>query len=207
MSMKVLTLNDVEESLKNYVSIVPRREILSFEDVKEFTNKYDFPVAIKGYSSKYFHKTEKGLVEINVCGLKKVEEIYKEMIKKAERVYIEKQIKGREVFTGIKKDVSFGEVVFFGRGGIDVEIEKDISFRVLPTSINDLRDMILSTKIGKNLVNGKYRDITVKLDLIADFIRSLIDFYENNKFYEMEINPAIITYENIYVVDFRAIVL
>ncbi len=207
MSMKVLTLNDIENDLNSYVSVIPRKEILSFEDAKDFTDKHGFPVVIKGYSSKYSHKTERGLVEMNVCGLKKVEEIYKRMIRKAERVYIEKQIKGREIFTGIKKDVSFGKVVFFGRGGIDVEVDKDVSFRVLPLSVSDLRDMILNTRIGRNLVDGKYRDIKVKLDLIVDFIRSLIDFYENNRFYEMEINPAIITQRNIYVVDFRAVVL
>jgi len=60
---------------------------------------------------------------------------------------------GVEVIIGMSKDPQFGPVLMFGLGGILVEVLKDVSFRIVPVSERDAREMIREIK-GYPLLEG-----------------------------------------------------
>jgi len=60
---------------------------------------------------------------------------------------------GLEVIIGMTRDPQFGPVVMFGLGGVMVEVMKDVSFRIVPMSAKDAREMISEIK-GYPLLTG-----------------------------------------------------
>ena len=53
---------------------------------------------------------------------------------------------GLETIIGMTQDVSFGPAFMFGLGGIFVEAQRDVSFRVLPLTRADALEMIREIK-------------------------------------------------------------
>ncbi len=204
--VKLLSLNDLEDRfLEEGLNIVPRKKISSIEDIKNFFDNNTPPFVIKGFSRKYSHKTEHGLIYLNVYSLEDLINKYKEIITKAEEVYIEKEVKGREFYISFKKDHLYGNVVSFGKGGIDIELEKDVAFRLLPLNKEGIKDLILSTKYGFFLAKNKFRDIKYDIDKLADVILKLYKIYKEENLLEMEINPIIISSQKYWIVDVRAL--
>jgi acyl-CoA synthetase (NDP forming) len=60
---------------------------------------------------------------------------------------------GVELMIGVTEDPSFGPLIGFGLGGIHVEVLGDVSFRVMPLSDKDAREMIRDIH-GYKLLEG-----------------------------------------------------
>jgi len=206
MVVRLLSLNDLERRfLDKRLSVVPRKKITSLKDIEDFFAIYKPPFVVKGFSSKYSHKTEHGLVHVDVCSLEDAKNKYEEMISKAEEIYIEKEVKGREFYISFKKDPLYGDVISFGRGGVDIELEKDISFRLLPLNKEGIINLILSTHYGSFLAENKFRDVKYDMYDLADIILKLYEIYKEDGLLEMEINPLVISTSGYWVVDVRAL--
>ena len=53
---------------------------------------------------------------------------------------------GKETILGMTTDPNFGPLVMFGLGGIYVEVLRDISFRVVPVTDYEAKEMINDLK-------------------------------------------------------------
>jgi acyl-CoA synthetase (NDP forming) len=60
---------------------------------------------------------------------------------------------GIEAIIGVTQDPSFGPLIMFGLGGVQVELLKDVAFRIHPLTDLDAKDMIRSIK-GYPLLDG-----------------------------------------------------
>ena len=112
---------------------------------------------------------------------------------------IQKTFSGKEFLIGIKKVPEFGHVLVFGSGGTNVEVKKDVAFRICPVDKKDLKSMIRETKIGKKLPK-KSRDI-LEDNLMA--VCKLTQDYPKIK--ELDINPFTIVKGHGKVVDARMV--
>ena len=56
---------------------------------------------------------------------------------------------GQEVLIGAITDPTFGPVVTFGLGGILVEVLRDVTFRLAPTSTDDALAMVDGIQHGR----------------------------------------------------------
>jgi len=167
-------------------------------DLAEAVNEIGFPLVMKGSSSSITHKTEKGLIRVDIRDEKEAgtafEEIMEKMDGEGEGVLIQELVKGqRELVVGLTRDPQFGPCVMFGLGGIFTEILKDISFRVAPLEQKDALDMMQEIK-GHKILEAVRGMEPADLDTLAQILMNVGRIgLENEAIKEIDINPLILS--------------
>jgi acetate---CoA ligase (ADP-forming) subunit beta len=187
----------------------------SEEEVVRISNQLGFPVALKIISPDIIHKSDAHGVKLNLADSAQAAEAYLNMTESIASQFPGAEIRGVsvqkmappgvEVIIGMNKDVQFGPMVMFGLGGILVEILKDVSFRIVPLTRRDAREMIKEIK-GYPLLEG-YRgkersDINFLIDLLMKVSKLAEDHPEIK---ELDLNPVFLYREGALVVDARII--
>ena len=176
------------------------------ESLMEAIKKIGFPVVLKGCSPDIAHKTENGLIHVDIRNEDEALAAFKAIIagmNGAENsVLVQEMIRGkRELVAGLTRDPQFGPCVMFGLGGIFTEILKDISFRVAPLGKYDAQEMMQEIRGHKIL--GAVRGMeAVDLEMMADILIAIGKIgMENEKIREIDINPLIISGRKPVAVD------
>lgn len=165
-----------------------------------------YPVVLKGCSSDIIHKTEKGLIWVDIRNEEEAssafEEIMGNMSGPEDAVLVQEMVKGqRELVIGLTRDAQFGPCVMFGLGGIFTEILKDISFRVAPLEKRDALDMMRDIK-GHKILDAVRGMEAADMDILADILIKVGQIgLENEKVKEIDINPVIISGSKPVAVD------
>jgi acetyl-CoA synthetase (ADP-forming) len=167
--------------------------------------KIGYPVVMKGCSAELAHKTEAGMVALNIDSAEEVAMVFDELTGKVNNldgVLIEKMVRGnREFVIGLSRDPQFGPCVMFGLGGIFTEALKDVTFRVAPLSMEDALEMI--DEIKTKILLGEFRG-SPAVDRKA-LAKALIGVGELGIQYdsiaEIDINPLIICGDKPVAVD------
>ena len=208
-------VSEVIELFKKYS--LPVCEHLVIDNLKEaldFLGKAK-NVAMKVANSEVIHKSDSGLVILNIDSKESMSKFFPELLENIKRnlpsgiapkILIQKMMKGKiELVIGSRNDPQFGQVLMFGSGGTLVELFKDVAFRVLPITHKEALDLIKEIN-GYKLLTG-YRNISaVNLNNLADLLvrvgQMLID---TPHILEMDLNPLIWQKGDDYptIVDFR----
>ncbi len=120
-----------KELLKNYgVPVVEEAIALTPEEAAAVAQAFGFPVVLKGLGAKLTHKTERGLVKLNLSSTEDVKSACLDIQKSAgadlEGFLLQPQLQGRREFVaGLFQDEQFGPVVMFGLGGVFTEWQED----------------------------------------------------------------------------------
>jgi len=184
------------------------REVL----IKDKTNldkaigKIGFPLVMKGCSADITHKTEKGLIHVDIRTATEAKKAFREIMAGMDGfeggVLMQEMIKGRrELVMGLTRDPQFGPCVMFGLGGIFTEILRDISFRRAPLEIRDAHDMMLEIKGHKILDAVRGMEAADKKRLTEMLINIGRIGLEIPEVSEIDLNPVIISGSNPVVVD------
>jgi hypothetical protein len=117
-----------------------------------------FPLVIKGCAPNLAHKTEQGLVRVDIRNQEEADAAFEDMLARMEgrssSLLVQEMIKGtRELVVGMTRDPQFGPCVMFGLGGIYTEILKDVSFRVAPLEKRDALQMTQEIR-GRKILEG-----------------------------------------------------
>ena len=174
-----------------------------------------FPVALKIASPDVVHKTDAGGVQLGLTTAEQVAKGYDDIIKAIKEAYPEANIQGVsvqqmartgvEVIIGMSKDAQFGPVIMFGLGGILVEILKDVSFRIVPLTGRDAREMIKEIK-GHPLLEGYRGQEPVDIANLEELILKVSDFVEQHpEIDEIDLNPVFAYSDGAVAVDARVI--
>lgn len=195
--MPALSEYEAKKLLKKAgIPVVKEYLAKSERDAVEYAKRIGFPVVLKACGKNIQHKTEKGLVKLNISGMAEVKKAYKELISKAEEmdgVLVQKMIKGDvELIAGMLRDRIFGPSVMLGMGGIYTEVIRDVVFRVAPVHEDDVREMVEELKMAK-LLHG-YRGIKpVDLKLLAGVLMALGELgLRDESIMEVDINPLLV---------------
>jgi len=156
-------LNEAEAKalLKEFgVPVVPERVVANYNEAISVAKKLGYPVVIKGLGSALAHKTERGLVHLNLSNSQDIQNAVNAIITAAgddlDGLLIQSQIQGkRELVAGLFRDPQFGPVIMFGLGGVFTEALADVTFRLAPITESDAADML--TEIRATTLLGKYR--------------------------------------------------
>lgn len=122
-----------------------------------------FPVAAKVASTTITHKTDIGGVVLGLQSAEAVGDAFRLMEERLrtigkrdemDGVIVQEMVDGGiEAIVGVTQDPSFGPLIMFGLGGVQVELLKDVAFRIHPLTDLDAKDMIRSIK-GYPLLDG-----------------------------------------------------
>jgi acetyl coenzyme A synthetase (ADP forming)-like protein len=166
----------------------------------EFHKKYG-SLVMKIANAEIIHKSDNGLVFLNLADAEAITQAYRQLINRATRLLpaavkpniLAQQMvpAGVELVLGYKYDSLYGDVMMFGIGGVLVELYKDVVFRVLPITLQEIKKMIVEIK-GQKLLSG-YRQLPVfDQDRLVQIIHRFSQLaMDSRDLLEMDFNPLI----------------
>jgi acyl-CoA synthetase (NDP forming) len=193
----VLSEAESKQILQRYgVPVVTETIVATAAEAVAVARGMGFPVVLKGIGEKVLHKTESGLVHLNLPDDGAVARAAEQILQSAAgmKILVQPQIKGnREFVAGLFRDPQFGPAILFGLGGIFTEALADVVFRLAPLSAQDALDMIASIRSGSLL--GPFRgaaavDQQLLLHTLMGLSSLAVDIPE---IAEIDINPLIAT--------------
>ena len=213
MGRPALSEYESKQLLSTYKIPVTKEALVgNRESLIDAIGKIGYPVVLKGCSPDIAHKTEKGLIRVDIRtedeALTAFQEIHAGMNGTENSVLVQELIRGkRELVAGLTRDPQFGPCVMFGLGGIFTEILKDISFRVAPLEKYDALEMMQEIR-GRKILDAVRGMETVDLDMLADIMLTIGKIgMENKKIKEIDINPLIISNGKPVAVDALVVLL
>lgn len=207
--------HEAKAVLKSYgISVTQDIFCRTPDEAVHAARRIGYPVAMKIVSPQIIHKTEYGGVRLNLANDENVKSAFDEMVSSARKrlgnfdlrgVLVSEMVRGHEMIIGSMKDAQFGQMIMFGIGGINVEVFRDVSYRLVPIEEIDALEMISELK-GKKLIEG-YRgsekvDINGIVSTLIAVSRLLCDFDEID---EMDLNPIFGNARGVKVADARII--
>jgi len=204
------------EILRLYDLPVPKFFILrSQADAARARKIFSEPLALKIASYDILHKDEVGGVSLDV----KPENLvgaYKDILARVKERKPGAAIEGvlvmpmvssslAELIVGSVSDSSFGHSLMIGWGGIYTETIKDVSFTLLPLTLEKIRRMLSTLSVGKILLGSrgqKPADFQSLVRLLFTLERLLFDFPEIK---EIDLNPVAISADGLQILDARLI--
>lgn len=197
------------------IPIAPYQIAKTAEEASSVAQKVGYPVVMKIHNPEILHKTELGGVLLDLRDDQEVQVGFSDLKKKVEKlnlsfcgVVVQKMIKGGvETVLGMTTDPIFGPLLMFGLGGINVEILKDVSFKVHPLTDQDAEEMIKSLK-GYPLLTGFRGSKTVDIQELQTCLLKLSQLVTDFPVIDqIDINPFIVSEnkENTKAVDARII--
>ncbi len=179
------------------IPVINEIVVLNKDEAVKAAEEIGFPVVIKGLGAKLLHKTELGLVHLNLTDSQSVENAAISISEKGgaelEGFLIQSQLKGkREFVAGLFQDDQFGPVVMFGTGGVFAEALSDVTFRIAPLTKTDAKQML--DEIKAHTLLGNFRgENAVDRDRLIDSLLGLSRIgMEHPDVSEIDINPLII---------------
>ncbi|UCE38331.1 MAG: acetate--CoA ligase family protein [Thermoplasmata archaeon] len=184
------------------------------DEVVSVANEMGYPVALKIVSPQIVHKTESGGVKLDINSEEEVKFAYREIMKSVKNkvpdaeilgISIDEMVKGTELIIGTTVDPQFGHMIMFGIGGIFVEIYEDVSFRLIPITSGDAKDMLNEIK-GRPLLDGARGRPKIDEGQLVDILMKVSELVDKNPdIQEMDLNPLMANESNVVAVDARII--
>src|ERR671923_2768574 len=188
----------------------------SAEEAVGIAEDIGFPVVLKIVSPDILHKTEAGGVLVGLATADDVSSGYDTILGNARAhdadaeitgVQVQQMLgEGQEVLIGAVTDPSFGPVVTFGIGGILVEVMRDVTFRLAPTSRKGALQMVDGIRAAEVLrgVRGRPGVDREALAATIEAVSQLVsDFPEIT---EVDLNPVLASEQGAVAVDARFLV-
>jgi acyl-CoA synthetase (NDP forming) len=216
--------HEAKDIMKSYgIPIPPYATASSVEEAVKGAKEIGFPVVLKILSKDILHKSDAGGVKVNLKTDDDVRKAFDEIMTNAKKYGEKKGIEvdlsrgvfisqfadmGTEVIIGVTRDPQFGHAIMFGLGGIFVEVLKDVTFRLIPFTEADAKEMVGEIKAAKILegVRGQApRDVDALVQVMMGVSRMVS---ENPEISELDCNPTFV-YEKgkgALVVDARILI-
>ncbi|MBP0443811.1 acetate--CoA ligase family protein [Roseomonas sp. SSH11] len=199
----VLTEREAKAVLAAY-GIPVVQEILSenAEAAVSAAEAVGYPVVLKVESPALPHKTEAGVIRLNLPDAASVRDAFAEVMRNAHRaapgepingVLVQPMVPpGIEMVVGARRDPLFGATVLVGLGGILVELMRDSVVALAPVGAGEARGMLGRLK-GERLLSGFRNLPEVDRDMLAGIIQRVSELAADHadRIAEIDVNPVI----------------
>jgi acetyltransferase len=187
------------------IPTVPEKIVTDVSLFNETAHEIGFPLVMKGLQSGGVHKTELGLVELNIKTPEaafKVFDSLKKKVGESGKILIYKQVEGKiELIAGLMRDPHFGPCVMLGIGGIMTEVFADAVFAMVPLTHREALELIGRLR-GQKLLDGFRGEPPVDREELARILVNLGNLgLQCPRIREIDINPLIISKHGAIAVD------
>ena len=188
-------------SRKKSVEVSKKEDALAF--AKEVGCSKDVPLVMKVVGP--LHKSDVGGVTLGVKDLDTVAKEFDRLIVIPETYAVEMypMLDGLDVYIGAIRDPKFGHQIFFGLGGIFIEVLKDVQSALAPITAAEAKEMLKQLK-GYKILEGVRGQEGVNLDLYADQVARVSALVQAApEIAEMDLNPLLGNPRYVTAVDAR----
>jgi acyl-CoA synthetase (NDP forming) len=185
----------------------------SEEEAVRAAEAMGYPVVLKIASPDIVHKSDVGGVTLHLQDGEAVHQAFRAMQQsvaaqapgaRVDGISVQPMAApGVEVIVGMSKDATFGPVLMFGLGGVLVEVLKDVTFRIVPLSQRDAREMIHDIQ-GFPVLAGYRGAAPADLEALQHILLTLSVFVASTpEIKEIDLNPIYVYAQGALAVDAR----
>lgn len=194
------------------VPLVNNRLVASADEAVDAAGALGFPVVLKVDTPDLPHKTDAGVLRLNLKDAAQVREAYAAIMAKALKattagringVLVQPMIpQGVEIMVGARVDPLFGPMVVVGMGGTMVELLKDTVASLAPVDTSAAHEMLRRLR-GYALLEGFRGSASADVDALADTVSriSLLIHSQRDRIAEIDVNPVICSASRVVAVD------
>ncbi|MDR3531998.1 MAG: acetate--CoA ligase family protein [Rhodopila sp.] len=210
---QTLTEREAKAVLSHYgVPVVGERLIQTADDAVNAAASLGYPVVLKVESPDLPHKTEAGVIRLNLRNADEVRAGYAAVMANADKVSPPPRIngvlvqpmlpQGIEMVVGARNDPLFGPLIVVGLGGILVEVLKDTALSPAPVTPFEAEGLLRQLK-GVKLLEGFRGMPGVDIQRLAQVISDVSRFAADHRdtVVELDVNPLICAGDRMTAVD------
>ena len=199
---------DAKRLLAPYgIPIAQEQRVTTAAEATAAARALGYPVVLKALSDSIAHKTELGLVAVNLKDDAALARAYGQLNERLEKLeprpadaaFLVQEFvaDGIEVFAGVSRDPDFGLSLAFGMGGVAIEVVRDFALRMLPLRDGDAEAMIAETR-GAALLGAVRGRPASDVKRLAACLYTLADFawHHAAAIAEIDLNPIKVLPEN-----------
>lgn len=177
------------------IAIPPSRLCANLDQALSFAESHGYPVALKIADPSVTHKSDAGGVMLNLSSTDSLGSAFEELQRLEAPARPSLMIQtmadpGQDVILGATQDATFGTLLMFGSGGVEVEALGDVAFALAPITGSDCDRLLEETWAGRKLMGFRNlppadreqtRQAIVRLGLLAAGLAGQVA--------DIEINP------------------
>lgn len=181
---------------------VPAGQVVTSADAAvRAAQKVGYPVVAKVVSRDITHKSDVGGVQVRLEDEAAVRTAWDAIHASVHRLaptaaidglLIERMAAsgGVEAVIGVHRDPVFGHIITFGLGGVNIELFKDVSRRMLPLTAREARAMVAETRCFR-LLDGYRGRPRADIDALCATLMAVSDYVTRHAeaIEELELNP------------------
>jgi acyl-CoA synthetase (NDP forming) len=210
---RTLTEREAKAVLASYgIPVVTEKLVSTPEEAVAIAADIGYPVAIKVESVDLPHKTEAGVIRLNLRNESELRAAFAAVMRNADNVRPKPRINGVlvqpmipagvEIMVGARIDPLLGPLIVVGFGGVLVELLEDTAVELAPVTRGEAL-MMLRRLRGARLLQGFRGSEPVDTERLADLIARLSELAadQRERILEIDVNPLICAAERIVAVD------
>jgi acetyltransferase len=188
---------DAGAILKAYgINMVAEHRGGTFNDLKAAAAKIGYPVVLKAEAPTLVHKTESFAVILNIkdeAELKKAfDDLYARLRGVLDLSYLlqNQLIGGLEVIVGGARASKLGSMIMFGLGGVNVEIFKDVVFKLAPLCRSEAEEMLAEIRSSTLLDGFRGQPAVDRGALVEILLKVSVLLHDHPEIEELDLNPV-----------------
>jgi succinyl-CoA synthetase beta subunit len=200
--MQTVTLAEAQSKrlLGSYgLEIAAERVVTTADEAVAAAIELGLPVVVKLNGDRIAHKTERGLVRLDVATPEAVLDAATSLLAAATPadgevdLIVARQVRGsRELIAGMVRDPQLGPAVMLGIGGVTAEALGDVAFRLVPLDRLDALEIV--DDLAAQALLGPFRgEPAVDRERLADVLIALSSCaLEHPEIESIDVNPLIV---------------
>lgn len=205
--LSALDERDAKTLLAAYGIRTPMGKVVATaEEAARAVEKLDRPAVVKGLGPDIQHKSDCGLIVMDVCDAGSARAAYHRIVDRgAGRVHgllVEEWVPHeREFLVGMRRDEQYGPVIAFGLGGIFTEAIADVAFALAPLDSVDCRALVAELRAQRLLgpVRGLPRVDMEQLERVIQAIAQMAA--DHPEIAEIDVNPLLVSGTDLVAAD------
>ena len=183
------------------VRAVPTVECPSLAHALSAARAVGYPVVLKGVIEGVAHKSDQGLVHVNLTDSQTVEAAYAQL--GCANVIVQKMVKGDlEAIAGVTRADGVGLVLLAGLGGIYAEALGDATMWPIPVGRDSVESKLATSSLGRVLASHRWRHegaLPALVDLLMSLQRAALAI--GDRLEAIDVNPVILGAAGAVAVD------